>query len=96
LGVIWFLLYYAFPSSPRNTQPNRYRAAWNHTPIKAISFKYLEGDFRMLILDFLIANLFSNNKKAINWKTAGHWTFIPTCAGIAFLIGDKISFNGFG
>lgn len=49
----------------------------------------------MLSLIF-IAYLFSNNKKAINWKTAGIGLFIQLVLAICILIGDKIGFNAFG
>jgi len=43
-----------------------------------------------------IAYLFSNNKKAINWKTAGIGLFIQLLLAICILIGEKIGFNAFG
>ncbi len=49
----------------------------------------------MLSLVF-IAYLFSNNKKAINWKTAGIGIFIQLVLAICILIGEKIGFNAFG
>ena len=49
----------------------------------------------MLSLIF-IAYLFSNNKKAINWKTAGIGILIQLVLAICILIGEKIGFNAFG
>ena len=43
-----------------------------------------------------IAYLFSNNKKAINWKTAGIGLLIQLLLAICILIGEKIGFNAFG
>ena len=49
----------------------------------------------MLSLIF-IAYLFSNNKKAINWKTAGIGVFIQLILAICILVGEKIGFYAFG
>ncbi|NJB70863.1 CNT family concentrative nucleoside transporter [Saonia flava] len=65
-------------------------------PNEGFSFTSLwRGILGMFIL-ILIAFLFSSNRKAINWKTAGIGLGIQLILAICILIGEKIGFNAFG
>ncbi len=53
------------------------------------------GILGMISLVF-IAYLFSNNRKAINWKTTSIGLLLQLLLAICILIGEKIGFNAFG
>lgn len=65
-------------------------------PNQGASFSSIwRGILGMISLVF-IAYLFSNNRKAINWKTAGVGLSLQLLLAICILIGEKIGFNAFG
>lgn len=65
-------------------------------PNQGTSFSSIwRGILGMISLVF-IAYLFSNNRKAINWKTAGVGLSLQLLLAICILIGEKIGFNAFG
>ena len=97
LWVLFVFCFIAFPSFAQEIpNPNLLQSSLEIIPNQGISFQSIwRGILGMLSLIF-IAYLFSNNKKAINWKTAGIGLFIQLVLAICILIGDKIGFNAFG
>lgn len=97
LWVLFIFCFIAFPSFAQEIPNlNLLQSSLEIIPNQGISFQSIwRGILGMLSLIF-IAYLFSNNKKAINWKTAGIGLFIQLVLAICILIGDKIGFNAFG
>ncbi|MCK0191253.1 nucleoside transporter C-terminal domain-containing protein [Arenibacter sp. F20364] len=97
LWVLFIFCFIAFPSHAQEiSNPNILHSTSGITPNQGVSFQSIwRGVLGMSSLIF-IAYLFSNNKKAINWKTAGIGLFIQLLLAICILIGEKIGFNAFG
>jgi CNT family concentrative nucleoside transporter len=97
LWVPFIFCFIAFPSLAQEIgNPNLLQSTSEITPNQGVSFHSIwRGVLGMLSL-IVIAYLFSNNKKAINWKTAGIGLFIQLLLAICILIGEKIGFNAFG
>lgn len=97
LWVLFIFCFIAFPSLAQEiSNPNLPQNSPEIIANQGASLQSLwRGVLGMISLIF-IAYLFSNNKKAINWKTAGIGLFIQLLLAICILIGEKIGFNAFG
>ena len=97
LWVLFIFCFIAFPSVAQELgDPNILQSTSEIIPNQGASFQSIwRGILGMLSLIF-IAYLFSNNKKAINWKTAGIGVFIQLILAICILVGEKIGFYAFG
>ncbi|MCM4151847.1 Na+ dependent nucleoside transporter [Arenibacter sp. N53] len=97
LWVLFIFCLITFPSLGQEIgNTNILQSTSEITPNQGVSFQSIwRGILGMLSLIF-IAYLFSNNKKAINWKTAGIGILIQLVLAICILIGEKIGFNAFG
>ncbi|MCM4169472.1 Putative nucleoside permease NupX [Arenibacter antarcticus] len=97
---LWVLLILFCIATPSLAQESSTQSAIVETvgfiPNQGFSFQSIwRGILGMFSLIF-IAYLFSNNKKAINWKTAGIGLLIQLLLAVCILIGEKIGFNAFG
>ncbi|MBC8767612.1 Na+ dependent nucleoside transporter [Arenibacter sp. BSSL-BM3] len=97
LWVLFIFCLIAFPSIGQEIgNPDTLQSTSEIIPNQGVTFTSIwRGILGMLSLVF-IAYLFSNNKKAINWKTASIGIFIQLVLAICILIGEKIGFNAFG
>jgi len=97
LWVLFVFCLIAFPSLGQELNTSiAINSSTEITPNQGFSFQSIWRGILGMGSLILIAYLFSNNKKAINWKTAGIGLIIQLLLAICILIGEKIGFNAFG